>query len=163
MLRSTVSSLTPSFHGTTVAVSRFFSTLRQTPGDSEQAGVKWSSLEKVLPYKQTSVVSDEGLCIATLLGMDLAELYNEPDTERVRRMFLHAGTIGEGTLFGFRPRIQKPGYRWMPSSFVNQRVEPSRRTACVTKASVEANLPGLKITFPQKGFTFGKKNPTVNQ
>jgi len=149
------------FLGTVVAVSSFFGTLQEPASGSEQARVKWSSLEKVLPYKQTSVVSDEGLCLATLLGMDLTELYNQDDKERIRRMFLHIGTVGEGILFGTRPRLQEPGYRWMPSSFVNQRIEPSERVARITEAGVESNLPGLKITFPPKGFLM-ERHPHSN-
>jgi hypothetical protein len=48
------------FLGTVVAVSSFFDTLQLPPVGSESAQMKWSSLEKVLPYRQTSIASDGG-------------------------------------------------------------------------------------------------------
>ena len=40
----------------------------------------------------------------------------------------------------------------MPSSFINQPVEPLERVAHVTDIGVDATLLGLKIQFPQNGF-----------
>jgi hypothetical protein len=40
----------------------------------------------------------------------------------------------------------------MPSTFVNQRINSSEATARVTESGIEANLYGLKITFPPRGF-----------
>jgi hypothetical protein len=64
-------SLDTIFLGTIVAVSGFFNTLQLSSERSKNTPIKWSSLEKVLHYRQTSIASDEGLCISTLLGMDL--------------------------------------------------------------------------------------------
>jgi hypothetical protein len=36
----------------------------------------------------------------------------------------------------------------MPSTFINQPIRPSDRTARVTEAGIEAELPALRITFP---------------
>ena len=106
----------------------------------QNARIKWSSLEKVLPYRQTSIVSDEGLCISTLLGMDLESLYNLADEERVRRLFLDIDIINIGILFGDRPRLQQPGYCWMPTTFVCQRLEISNKTARVTESGLRVNF-----------------------
>jgi Heterokaryon incompatibility protein (HET) len=122
------------FLGTVLAVSTFFNTLQLLPTESKAAQQKWSFLEKVLPYRQTSIVSDEGLCIATLLKMDQSSLHDLPDEERMRRMFLHVGTINCGILFGDRTRLEQPGYRWMPSTFVSQRIAISQK-----------NCPGYRI------------------
>ena len=140
------------FLGTIVAVSNFFSTLRESQSASEIAQVKWSSLERVLPYRQTSVASDEGLCMATLLGMNLKTLYDLKDEERIRQMFLHIGTISPSILFGDRPRLDKEGCRWMPTSFYGQRIEKSERLAQVTESGVTATLPSLSVTFPPVSF-----------
>jgi hypothetical protein len=140
------------FLGTVVAVSNFFETLRESQSGSVIAQVKWSSLEKVLPYRQTSVASDEGLCIATLLGMDLKALYDLEDEERLRRMFLHIGTVSPSILFGDRPRLKQKGFRWMPTSFVGQRIEQSKSIAHVTKSGVMVKLPSLLVEFPPGGF-----------
>jgi hypothetical protein len=122
--------------------------------EPNSAQEKWSWLEKVLPYRQTSIASDEDLCLSTLLGMDLESLCDLPDEERVRRMFLRIGEIDAGILFGIRPRLQQPGYRWMPSSFVSERVELQGKLAKVTELGVEVKLPGLLVTFPPKGCSF---------
>jgi hypothetical protein len=145
-------SLDTIFLGTIVAVSGFFNTLQLSSEGSKNTPVKWSSLEKVLPYRQTSIASDEGLCISTLLGMDLTSLFDLPDVERVRRMFLHIGTIRSSILFGSRPRLELPGYRWMPSSSINQRIELSDKPAHVTSSGVKVKLHSLSITFPPGGF-----------
>jgi hypothetical protein len=140
------------FFGTSEAVSSFIYTLQLPLEGSMSAQAKWNFLDKVLPYRQTSIVADEGLCLSTLLGMDLNTLYKLPDEERIRRMFLQIGTINSGILFTSRPRVEKPGYRWMPSTFVTQRLERSRRTAEVTKEGIKVKLPGLFVKFPPKGF-----------
>ncbi|KAH6984284.1 hypothetical protein BKA56DRAFT_614033 [Ilyonectria sp. MPI-CAGE-AT-0026] len=140
------------FLGTVVAVSTFFDLLHSPPEGSELAQLKWNALEKVLPYRQTSIASDEGLCIATLLGMDLAALYDLPDHERVRRMFLYTGRIRSGLLFGQRARLDQPGCRWMPSSFVNQRIERLGHEAEITEQGVKVTLPGLMVQFPPGRF-----------
>jgi hypothetical protein len=140
------------FLGTVVAVSSFFNTLKVPEAGSEDSKIKWSSLEKALPYRQTSIASDEGLCISTLLGMDVADMFELPDEERVRLMFLHIGTINSGIMFGCRMRLELPGYRWMPSSFINQRLELSDKTAEVTESGVKVNFPSLFVRFPPGGF-----------
>jgi hypothetical protein len=144
------------FLGTLVAVSGFLNILKEkeNPTSGESAREKWSKLESVLPYRQTSIASDEGLCLATLLGMDLTNLYGLPDEERVRRMFLHIGVVGESVLFGARRRLARAGYRWMPSTFVNQPVQQSERTALVTEVGIEVTLPALKVLFPSVGRGF---------
>lgn len=140
------------FFGTIVAVLDFFETLRESQSGSTIAQVKWSSLEKVLPNRQTSVASDEGLCIATLLGMDLKALYDLEDEERLRRTFLHIGTVSPSILFGDRPRLEQKGCRWMPTSFVGQRIEQSKSMAHVIESGVKAKLPSLLVEFPSPGF-----------
>ncbi|OCK90062.1 uncharacterized protein K441DRAFT_699377 [Cenococcum geophilum 1.58] len=134
------------------AVAAFIQTLQLPHNESQSAARKWNALGELLPYRQTSIVSDEGLCLSTLLGIDLEPLYDLPDEERVRRMFLHIGTIGSSILFGSRPRLEKPGYRWMPSTFVSQRLEPSHKTAQVTESGVKAKLHGIRVEFPPEGY-----------
>ncbi|KIW89213.1 uncharacterized protein Z519_10066 [Cladophialophora bantiana CBS 173.52] len=139
------------YFGTLVAVLGFFSILQLPAAQSNNVRTKWSSLEKVLPYRQTSIIADEGLCLATLLGMDLTTFHNLKDEERIRLMFLKMEHVSTGILFGSRPRLQQSGYRWMPVTFVGERTELSEQRAHVTQQGIRAILPGLAIDFPPGG------------
>jgi hypothetical protein len=73
-------------------------------------------------------------------------------TKRLQRTFLHIGTISPCMLFGDRPRLEPEGCRWMPTSFVGQRMERSKRIAHVTQSGVRAKLPSLLVEFPPRSF-----------
>jgi hypothetical protein len=150
--------LDPVFQGTAMAVEGLVCTLQLPPVDSSNTQAKWSSLCKLLPYRQTSIVSDEGLCVSTLLGMDLDGLYTLTDEERVQKMFLHIRIIDSSILFGNRPRMNKPGFRWMPSTFVSQRFEPSLNIGKVSEDGLSVRLSGIFIGFPSKDLV-SKKRP----
>lgn len=139
------------YFGTLVAVLGFFGVLQQPAIQSKDMTVKWLSLERTLPYRQTSIIADEGLCLATLLGMDLENFYNLKDEERIRRMFLKMEYVSLGILFGNRPRLQQPGYRWMPTTIVGERTELSEQRAHVTEQGIRVFLPSLIIEFPRGG------------
>ena len=82
-----------------------------------------SHLEDALGYRSASVLTDEPLCISTLLSLDLeAILAVAPKEDRMRKVWdlvaLKHGGIPSKIIFFDQPRIKVPGYGWAPQSFL---------------------------------------------
>ncbi len=74
-----------------------------------------------LQWRSTSHQYDETLCLATLLGIDPAPLLAIPQEDLEQRMvkFLQiCGTLPRSILFQMPPRLNSPGFRWAPKSFL---------------------------------------------
>ncbi|KAK0510793.1 hypothetical protein JMJ35_007225 [Cladonia borealis] len=79
------------------------------------------SLSTSLVYRDTSVASDEALCIGTIIGMDIEAVTRAPRLERMITFWSLQDRLSAAICLWNGPRLtEPPGYRWAPSSFVSQ-------------------------------------------
>ncbi|CAK7206491.1 hypothetical protein SEUCBS139899_009287 [Sporothrix eucalyptigena] len=82
------------------------------------------SLQRTLHFRTVSNPADEPLCIATLLGLDQAEVVAVSDAqERMIRVWdMVAAKLGGGVpariLFSSDATLEVPGWRWVPRSLL---------------------------------------------
>ena len=78
-------------------------------------------LSKSLVYRDTSVASDEALCIGTIIGMDIEAVTRAPRLERMMTFWSLQDRLSAAICLWNGPRLtEPPGYRWAPSGFVSQ-------------------------------------------
>lgn len=116
----------------------------------------WDWLQKTIPNRQTSMKTDETLCIGAVLGMDVSTLYSLTDDERVARILKNVGTVQSGVIFGRRQRLSQSGCTWMPSTFVSEAVPVKGSEATITEKGLQIEFPGGYLDFPPKGFLIGR-------
>ncbi|KAI1113978.1 hypothetical protein F5Y14DRAFT_198927 [Nemania sp. NC0429] len=74
-----------------------------------------------LRSRQTSRLEDEPVCVASLLGLDPSPILESKDgAERMASFYDLVGRFDPRIIFHEHPRLQKPGYRWAPRSFLHQ-------------------------------------------
>ena len=78
-----------------------------------------------LAFRSTSVATDEALCLATLLDMDVMKLYQEPPEERMIHFWRSFDTVPLKFLNLNHPKLQTPGLRWAPSTLLRSPTELS--------------------------------------
>ncbi|KAF3931325.1 hypothetical protein ABW19_dt0206135 [Dactylella cylindrospora] len=107
-----------------------------------------------LGHRQTTRLSDETLCLSTVLGMDpgpyldIRKKGDESDikvAERRMEKFLRTmKTFNTGLIFSDYPRITRKGFRWAPLSLLGARL--------ANLGSIEDQLKGrLKKIGPHRG------------
>ncbi|KAK4442922.1 hypothetical protein QBC34DRAFT_479230 [Podospora aff. communis PSN243] len=117
------------------------------PGTSQDITVRLRSCVANLRGRQTSRVSDETLCLSSILGLDPAPLFKEKtDDGRMARFYDLVGRFDPLIIFHTYRHLPVEGYRWAPRSFLQQEAElfPMR-------AMVEANPPQPATLTPNGG------------
>ena len=71
-----------------------------------------------LAFRSTSVATDEALCLATLLDMDVMKVYQEPTKKRMIHIWRSFDSVPVKFLFLPHPKLQTPGFRWAPSTLL---------------------------------------------
>ncbi|MCJ1323578.1 hypothetical protein MMC10_000239 [Thelotrema lepadinum] len=80
-----------------------------------------SNVAEGMARRSTSVSSDEPLCIATLLDLDMASILSVPITERMDqawRLMADGNTIHPGALFAGVDKLETKGLRWAPKTLL---------------------------------------------
>jgi hypothetical protein len=83
---------------------------------------RFNSAWKQLQWRSTSHQEDETVCLATILGLDPTPLLNVPPEDWEKRMITLLRMMRSfPMLFPFQPppRLETPGFRWAPASFLN--------------------------------------------
>ncbi|KAL9614296.1 MAG: hypothetical protein Q9167_001179 [Letrouitia subvulpina] len=73
---------------------------------------------RALAHRTTSRDGDETICIATFMGLDPTPLLAEPTGDRMRKLICSLPVLSKSFLFAFGPRLQDPGFRWAPETFL---------------------------------------------
>jgi hypothetical protein len=113
------------------------------------------SLITNIKWRATSRPEDEFICLANLLGRDIAEVMSFSYTDKMKWLFSSLERVSAPIIFHDRPRVEELGYRWIPKSLLNtgnalqirgdsQRVKPS-------PGGLTVNYPGL-LLFPDQSF-----------
>lgn len=165
---------------------RFYTRLRSTREPMPKASLLAHCIEE-FNWRTTSRLSDEVVCLAILLNMDMSRITNpEPTTdsepatgaapkdtthdnvariveERMSRILIDLKHIPVCLVFSNAPRMQKPGFRWAPKTYINQhnssRMEilPGERHAIVEddgslSPCLILRCPAIEILPPPKSF-----------
>lgn len=107
---------------------------------SERSQDPFSAILELFRDRQTTKASDEGICLATLLGLDPTDLINAPADQRMILFYQKVKLVPSLALLLKGPRLSKPGLRWAPQTFLvagnhQTRNTPSRSICNITAES----------------------------
>lgn len=112
--------------------------------------------------RSTSKPGDEVICLATVLGLDLAHIVHEEDyTGRMKLLFRQLREVPPSLLFSHTARIDEDGLRWAPARIGGQGgvglLDPHRSSAAhIRDEGMVLRRPGLLVSLtslPNDGFT----------
>lgn len=129
------------------AFERRLPALSTTPRSTLSLSNDFLDVIYALRYRSLSRIEDETICIAPILGFGRAELLQTKDPlERIRIFLSLWGEIPSYVLFIEGERMDRPGCRWLPTSFIRgiHKSTVSRAPEQFTKAGPE----GLYVTYP---------------
>ena len=98
--------------------------------------------------RNTSKASDEALCLATLMELDLRTLLETPDAERMKRLYSMLATVPPLLIFFHGRRMEEIGFRWAPQSFLG-RGSRQHQNATIGKPCPRDDKYGVKISYPK--------------
>ena len=79
----------------------------------------WFSLFlKALSWRSTSRPEDEGICLATLLSIDVLPLLDMPSEDRIKFLLIDVQYLPKNFMLFTGPRDERDGCRWVPRSFL---------------------------------------------
>jgi len=117
-------------------------------------------LADALGHRQTTNLSDETVCLSTILGMDPGPYLNirgeknEPDEKvaehRMEKFLREIKTFNTGLIFGDYPRMSRKGFRWAPRSLLGARTSSIGTIADQLKGNLKRIGPnkGLIVRYP---------------
>ena len=119
-------------------------------------------LDEALQYRGVTVPTDEPLCIGTLMELDLDAIVNvQPEENRMQKVWelISSGGIPAQVIFFEEKRIDSPGWRWAPSSFLTMqeglfRLETrltrwrDSQLGYLTRLKPDKTPLGLRVTYP---------------
>ncbi|KAI1469339.1 uncharacterized protein F4812DRAFT_325956 [Daldinia caldariorum] len=119
-------------------------------------------IARSLRWRTTNRPSDETLAIASLLGVQPSILVNIKSELRMIRLIQELGSIPSNVLFLKGSKLQVPGFRWLPSSFMaaqgassgGSQLSTGSPDGRVTPRGLEATYYALK--FPKTRIEEGK-------
>lgn len=131
--------------GVARAVFSDYAVLQYLPqGSSERLSLIWN----MLPFRATSRLSDEAVCLAALLGIDTASILDTPANQRMEKLWSIMPSIPSGCIFWIGPKLTAKGFRWAPATFLNGKdLIKNRDTgiACLTEKGLQVQYPGWML------------------
>ena len=115
-------------------------------------------LDRALSYRNTTVPSDEPLCIATLMDLDIDRILPLCGEERMATVWDLIAEKNEGGLpsrmvFLEGPKLEKKGYHWAPSTLLpsSERLYNFQTRALGWKAAPRGTLTPEGLLAPYSG------------
>ncbi|KAJ4377263.1 hypothetical protein N0V83_000087 [Neocucurbitaria cava] len=100
-----------------------------------------------LRNRSVTVATDEPICIANLLEIDVKDIYEgEQRAPTMEDIWRRIDAIPADILFASCPRLCKPGLRWAPRSFLNAHIPIGAEFGKSRYGTLVTN--GLKVTLP---------------
>ncbi|RYP12558.1 hypothetical protein DL765_007260 [Monosporascus sp. GIB2] len=112
----------------------------------------------IMAFRPTSVVTDEALCLSTLLGLDMDAMLSIDVKERMAAFWRQVPCARSSLLLASIPTLDEPGLSWAPytSLLVEERLSETgslntlpnislRRPTTLTTRGLEIEGPGLLI------------------
>lgn len=98
--------------------------------------------------RKTTKVNDESICIATLMDFQIDDILEADGDQKMKLFYSKCDSIPPGVLFHDGPRIQDPGFRWAPRSFLRESTFRNRNIAGIGEiACPRDNILGLKVPY----------------
>jgi hypothetical protein len=104
---------------------------------------KITALVAALAFRSTSVESDEALCLAALLDLDVSQIVHTPAEQRMAKFWSMLDKIPGDIIFNQSPRLKTEGFRWAPRSTLRS---AGNNSGYGNMALRELNLPPAKLT-----------------
>ncbi|MCJ1365350.1 hypothetical protein MMC16_004471 [Acarospora aff. strigata] len=145
--------------------------LPEKPSPILEVGRDLWELDEALHHRSTSVASDEALCIATIMDLDVEELLKVPATAAARMarvwemIAAKYGGIPQQMLASKQPRLVQKGRRWAFQTLLTtaqgddedtELVKLPRKTLWMEPMLGYPMDDGLLVTF--RGFTLGVRD-----
>lgn len=106
-----------------------------------------SRLWDALQWRSTSRMSDESICVASLFELDLSQIVRTPQDQRMHVLIQLQQWFPQGIIFMDADRLETPGLRWAPKSFLAQ--QPSELGLLNDeRPAVRYNEHGLPVVYP---------------
>jgi hypothetical protein len=95
-----------------------------------------------LQRRRTTKREDEPICIATLMNIDLTRFEGTPSMEDIYRALYR---LPRNLIFAPSPRLNTPGVRWTPSTFLEQPITATRTNFLDAFGCAERNGFDFKV------------------
>jgi hypothetical protein len=126
-----------------------------TKPDDVKVDAAFSPFADAICHRSTKQPEDETICFTTLLRLDVDALLKAPDNRRMETFYDLVGSFNPEIIYNAFPRLETPGYRWAPQSFIGQSYSLSS-TGISNARSWEVERPpatvrpggGLLVTSP---------------
>lgn len=152
------------------SIDQHFSQIQPFRKSSMSELEKFIAVTRALRFRTTSVISDEPICLATLLGLDTLAIVkkgfgksDEMDAHEERMVLLWTMVKAIPAIIVFLdcPRLKVDGYRWAPRSFLRSSSEelamshePEFLNYVFKEKLGRLGPRGLSVQFPGFGLTF---------
>jgi hypothetical protein len=107
---------------------------------------QFTTLQELLPFRATSVASDEPLCIANLFNWDVMQILRSPEETRTENLWSLLSEYPPEVIFSIGKKLGKSASRWAPASFLRQRASVYHRFSATTPAHLTSK--GLTVKYP---------------
>ena len=127
-----------------------------------------STLFATFRYRQTSVASDEAICLGTILGLSISKILRTSPEERMQMFWSMIPNVPVDFLFYNGPTFDREGLRWAPLSLLrstnntggfeeayaptNMHLDKVIPSAIVTPRGLSVELAGLLFTSKNLSF-----------
>ena len=123
--------------------------LKNTGGLVEQAEI--AKLSSALRHRSTSVASDEAICVGNLLQLDFSGIYKRNRQPTMEDVWKGISTVSATVIFSYSPRLQTPGLRWAPATFLRGDIaagsddhdNDNNNKGTIVPGGLEVSFPGL--------------------
>jgi len=132
---------------------------KRVPADSLSPDYLFHWMLLLVMSRSISKEEDEPICLAYLLRLDSRTVLDMPPEERMLSFLLtHQHLIPSGILFGQKPKMKRPGCRWVPRSLTQPDFNWSGKVEELSEQGIVAFYPALslrKSEYPGLGIHFG--------
>lgn len=115
-----------------------------------------SRLWDALQWRSTSRMSDESICVASLFELDLGQIVRTPQEQRMHLLIQLQKWFPQGIIFMDTDRLETPGLRWAPKSFLARQsselglLNDERPAVRYTEHGLPVVYPGFLLTVPKR-------------
>lgn len=108
-------------------------------------------IRRSLCPRTTSQASDEAICLANIMNLDVERIYDTPPAERMATFWSLLSKIPPGLAFSFAThKLTQPGFRWAPASVMGEidNIKWQGPTRIDPKLEARVSPNGLLLTAP---------------
>jgi hypothetical protein len=106
-----------------------------------------AAIQRTLPFRATTKASDEAICLGSLLNLDIQRILSVPEAARMETLWSEMPNISPDVIFWIGPKLQKKGFRWAPSAFLNGR-DLHHNSELTNAGAANLTQKGLRVRYP---------------